>query len=72
MNLKNQSGKIEPFLTSDEVANYLRLKRVSVQAMAREGRIPAHRIGRIYRFSKSEIDTWVAEQKQKAERSQPA
>jgi len=45
-----------------EVCDYLRLGKSKIYAMIRLKKIPASRIGRQYRFSKSVIDAWLKEQ----------
>jgi len=46
-------------MTIKEVADYLRLSKVTVYKMTRQGKIPALKIGKQWRYNKSEIDTWV-------------
>lgn len=40
----------EPLWTVDEVARYLRLDPETVRGMARNGRLPAFKVGRGWRF----------------------
>jgi len=58
---------LEPLWTSLDVAAYLRLKRSTVLTMARNKQIPAIRVGRIYRFRKSDINRWLEEQRERRE-----
>lgn len=44
--------------TSEEIAGYLRLHPYTIRRLAREGKIPAFRVGGQWRFRKDEIDTW--------------
>lgn len=47
-------------LTRDEVADYLKLKPVTINKMVRDQEIPFHRLGpRTLRFDKIEIDKWA-------------
>lgn len=46
-------------LTPDEVAEMILVARKTVVVMAREGRIPCIRIGRLVRFDAAEIDRWI-------------
>ena len=46
-------------MTPDEVADVLRVARKTVVTMAREGRIPHIRMGRLYRFDPAEINRWL-------------
>lgn len=45
----------EPLLTVDELAEYLRLEPQTIRTLAREGKIPALKVGRIWRFRRSEV-----------------
>ncbi len=46
-------------LTVHDVAVYLRLSEAKVYRMAREGRVPAFRLGKSWRFRKDLIDDWM-------------
>lgn len=46
-------------LTLDQVAKLLRLHRSTVYRMVKRGEIPAVKIGRVWRFSKGALDTWL-------------
>ena len=51
----------EPLWTVDDVASYLRLEVGTIRTMAKEGKIPGVKIGRIWRFRKNAIHTWIQE-----------
>ena len=46
-------------LTVEEVAEYLKLAKKTVYKMAVEKKIPAFRVGKFWRFRKTEIDEWI-------------
>ena len=46
-------------MTVHDVAEYLRLSEAKVYKMANEGRVPALRIGKTWRFKKELIDEWI-------------
>jgi len=46
----------ERLLTVSEVADLLRINKSTVYRMAKQGRLPATRVGRQWRFSKSVLD----------------
>lgn len=48
-------------LTVKEVARYLKLNSMTVYRLAREGRIPASKVGGNWRFDKATLDNWLAE-----------
>jgi molybdopterin-binding protein len=43
-------------LSTDETAEYLRLHRKRVQALARAGRLPGRRVGRKWLFDRGDLD----------------
>lgn len=46
-------------LTVEEVANYLKLTKKTVYKLAADKKIPAFKIGKFWRFKKTEIDEWI-------------
>ncbi len=60
-------------LTPNEVAKVLRLHPFTVTRLAREGKLPAFKVGGVWRFRRDQFENWVAErtngnQKQKQRR----
>tara|TARA_R110002126_G_scaffold146224_22_gene292196 strand:+ start:10926 stop:11099 length:174 start_codon:yes stop_codon:yes gene_type:complete len=51
------------WLSVDEIADYLGVKRDTVYKWISERDLPAHKIGRLWKFKKAEVDTWVREGK---------
>ncbi len=51
----------EPLIPAEEAANLLGIHVKTLQLMARTGRIPGKRIGKFWRFRKSELDAWLRE-----------
>ena len=49
-------------ITLDEVADYLRLPRETVERQATKGQLPARRIEDTWRFLKSAVDDWLRSQ----------
>lgn len=54
-------GKDKEILTTKEVADYLNLHPLTVHRYAREGKIPAFKIGTDWRFHKKYIEGWIKE-----------
>ncbi len=48
-------------MTTKELAKYLRLHEITIYKYAKEGQIPAVRVGRGWRFHKETIDKWISE-----------
>ena len=53
----------ETFLTTDDVLGYLRVNLRTVYRLIKAGKIPAVRVGRQWRFRKSDIDAWLESQR---------
>jgi excisionase family DNA binding protein len=56
-----KSTYIEPLWTVEDVANYLRLRQETVRMMARTNKIPALKVGRVWRFRINEIKEMLKE-----------
>jgi len=50
--------KIET-LTPNEIAKILRIHPFTVTRLAREGKIPAFKVGGIWRFRKDQFEQWI-------------
>jgi len=48
-------------MTAKQLAEYLQQNEMTIYRLAREGKIPAMRIGRSWRFKKELIDQWLVE-----------
>jgi excisionase family DNA binding protein len=42
-----------------EVANYLRVKESTVYTWTQAGKLPAFRLGRLWRFRRNDLDAWL-------------
>jgi excisionase family DNA binding protein len=49
----------DKWITVDAVAKYLGVASITIYRWLEKGRIPAHRVGKQWRFKPSEIDEWV-------------
>lgn len=48
------------YIGIDEAAEYLGIKTVTLRNWLRkDNNIPAHKIGKLWKFKKSELDEWV-------------
>jgi excisionase family DNA binding protein len=59
-------------MTVSELANYLRLHEQTVYKMAKEGRVPAYKVGNRWRFRKGVIDEWLLTQRSDSTEMEPA
>jgi excisionase family DNA binding protein len=53
------AGSDVAIMTVHDVAEYLRLSEAKVYKMANEGRVPALRMGKTWRFKRELIDEWI-------------
>jgi excisionase family DNA binding protein len=47
-------------MTTKELAKYLRLHEITICKHAAEAKIPAVRVGKVWRFDKEAIDKWIS------------
>lgn len=49
----------EPLLDTQQAAALLKIHPKTLQKMARKGTVPSHRVGDLWRFRASELDSWL-------------
>ena len=49
----------ERWVGVEEVATHLGVNKESIYRWIEKKKLPAHRVGRLFRFKLSEVDTWV-------------
>lgn len=47
------------WLSTDEVADYLGVKRDTIYKWIERHDLPAHKVGRLWKFRRHEIDDWI-------------
>jgi excisionase family DNA binding protein len=52
-------SEMDPVLTIDELAEYLKIAKSVLCKLAQEGRLPGQKIGKRWRFRKQAIDQWL-------------
>jgi len=60
----------DELMTLEETAKYLKVAVVTLRGWIRDNKIKSHRIGRAWRFYKSDIDVWIRENKKEAKNEQ--
>jgi excisionase family DNA binding protein len=48
-------------MTVREVAGYLRMHEMTIYRMARQGDIPAYKVGNRWRFNRTRLEDWLSE-----------
>lgn len=61
----------ERWVGVDDVAAHLGVAKDSVYRWIEERRLPAHRVGRLFRFKLSEIDEWVRQDNEREKTPNP-
>ena len=51
------------WLSVDEIAAYLGIKRDTVYKWIADKQMPAHKVGRLWKFRKEDVDDWVRQDK---------
>jgi excisionase family DNA binding protein len=54
-----QGGRMETYLTIDELAEYLKLAEQTIRRWVLNREIPYHKIKKVIRFRVSEIEKWI-------------
>lgn len=54
---------MEPLMTSDEVAAYLRVDVVTIRRLVSRGELSAYRVGGEYRFTRTDLETYLQRQR---------
>lgn len=49
----------EPWLSADDIAADLGVKKDTVYAWIADKAMPAHKVGRLWKFQASKVDDWV-------------
>lgn len=58
MNIKPPT-ELAAFLTTDDVLGYLKVNARTIYRLIRTGELPAVRIGRQWRFRRTDLDDWL-------------
>ena len=69
-NLTGPPGLEDRWLSVDEIAAYLGVKRDTVYKWIVRTSMPAHKVGRLWKFRKSEVDAWVCSKGTQTKRQQ--
>jgi excisionase family DNA binding protein len=54
--------QLPAFLTTEDVLAYLRVTHRTIYRLVRSGELPAVRIGRQWRFRRTDLDDWIDRQ----------
>lgn len=51
----------ERWLSVVEIAEHLGVSKETIYRWLEKGKIPAHRVGKLWKFKASEVDQWITE-----------
>lgn len=54
-----KAAMMDRWLSVEEIAEYLGISKDTVYAWISKKNMPAHRVGRFWKFLRVEVDTWV-------------
>ena len=58
--MSGKSANDEGYISIDEAAEYLDIKTVTLRNwIKKKPGIPAHRVGKLWKFKRSELDEWI-------------
>jgi excisionase family DNA binding protein len=57
------NAALAAFLTTEEVLSYLKVNPRTIYRLIKTGELPAVRIGRQWRFRRSDLDAWIDRQR---------
>jgi len=49
----------EKWSSIDEMAEHLQVHKDTIRLWIKKGEIPAHKVGKLWRFKISEVDEWI-------------
>ncbi len=49
----------EPWVSTKEISQHLGVTIETIRKWIKIGKIPCHRVGKLWKFKISEVDTWV-------------
>ena len=49
----------EKWSSLEDISNHLQVHKDTIRLWIKKGEIPAHKIGKLWRFKTSEVDDWV-------------
>ncbi len=49
----------DPWMSVEEIASYLGVSKDTIYGWIAKREMPAHKVGRLWKFKSDEVDTWV-------------
>lgn len=52
-------GQFESWYSVQQIADHLGVSKETIYRWLEKGKIPSHRIGKLWKFKPSEVDKWI-------------
>lgn len=49
----------EPWVSTKDIAEHLSVTKDTIHKWIKSGKIPCSRVGKLWKFKKSEVDAWI-------------
>ena len=59
----NSSTQNESWINLSDAAEYVGVSKDTIRNWIKNSNMPAHKVGRLWKFKKSEIDLWILNKK---------
>jgi excisionase family DNA binding protein len=59
----DSSAQNEKWTGLAEIADYIGVSKDTIRNWIKNSNMPAHKVGRLWKFKKSEVDQWIATKK---------
>lgn len=50
---------VEPWYSVEQIAQHLGISKETIYRWLEKGKIPGHRIGKLWKFKAAEVDEWI-------------
>lgn len=55
----SENNKVEPWGSTKDIASHLGVTVETIRKWIKLEKIPCHRVGKLWKFKISEVDTWI-------------
>lgn len=59
MNDEKRSDEFDNYIGVDEAARYLGVSSVTLRSWLKKNEVPAHKVGKLWKFKRLELDSWI-------------
>jgi len=59
MNDEKRSDEFDNYIGVDDAARYLGVSSVTLRSWLKKNEVPAHKVGKLWKFKRQELDSWI-------------